>query len=182
MTSYNTPLVRQSGNRLITTSLAISQHFGKKHKNVLQAIERLDCSPEFNGLNFQPVSYLAGNGEKRPMYEVTRDGFTFLCMGFTGKHAAQWKERYIAAFNALEQQRQPENRLLDTPTVMRRELLSARPQWRAIAGYMRLGLKNAEIARLIQRSPKTVRQHQRRMAACGVLPQRTPQQLGFDYE
>jgi phage regulator Rha-like protein len=36
------------------------------------------------------------------MYYVTRDGFSFLAMGFTGKKAAQWKEKYIAAFNAME--------------------------------------------------------------------------------
>jgi phage regulator Rha-like protein len=36
------------------------------------------------------------------MYYVTRDGFAFLAMGFTGKKAAQFKERYIAAFNAME--------------------------------------------------------------------------------
>jgi Rha family phage regulatory protein len=28
-------------------------------------------------------------------YEITRDGFTFLAMGFTGKKAAQLKEMYI---------------------------------------------------------------------------------------
>lgn len=38
------------------------------------------------------------------MYEITRDGFVFLCMGFTGSAAAQWKEKYIAAFNQMEAQ------------------------------------------------------------------------------
>ena len=26
----------------------------------------------------------------------------FLCMGFTGKKAGEWKEKYIAAFNEME--------------------------------------------------------------------------------
>ncbi|MGI9701007.1 Rha family transcriptional regulator [Pseudomonas aeruginosa] len=41
---------------------------------------------------------------------MTRDGFTFLCMGFTGEEAARWKEAYINAFNKMEQAliRQPE--------------------------------------------------------------------------
>lgn len=103
MTSYKEPMVRRSGSRLITTSLAVSHHFAKKHKNVIQAIENLDCSKEFNELNFKPVTYQGGNGEKRPAYEITRDGFMFLCMGFTGAAAAQWKEKYIAAFNALDE-------------------------------------------------------------------------------
>lgn len=89
MTSYKEPMVRRSGNRLITTSLAVSHHFGKKHKHVLEAIKTLECSKEFNETNFRPVTYQGGNGEKRPAYEITRDGFMFLCMGFTGAAAAQ---------------------------------------------------------------------------------------------
>lgn len=42
-------------------------------------------------------------GEKRPMYYLTRDGFTFLAMGFTGRVAAQFKEAYINAFNEMEE-------------------------------------------------------------------------------
>lgn len=104
MTSYKEPLVRLSGNRLITTSLAVSNHFQRNHKDVLSAIRSLDCSPEFNKRNFTPITYTDGRGRQKPAYEITRDGFSFLCMGFTGRAAAQWKEKYIAAFNALEQQ------------------------------------------------------------------------------
>ena len=96
------PLVHQAGDRLFVTSQEISHRFGKQHKDVLRAIRELDCTPEFNQRNFAPVEYRDGKGEKRPSYEITRDGFVFLCMGFTGHQAALWKERYIAAFNALE--------------------------------------------------------------------------------
>ncbi|EMT6010553.1 TIGR03761 family integrating conjugative element protein [Pseudomonas aeruginosa] len=34
---------------------------------------------------------------------ATRDGFTLLCMGFTGKEAMHWKVAYINAFNKMEQ-------------------------------------------------------------------------------
>lgn len=95
-------LVHQSGDRLIVTTLEISNRFGRQHKNVLQAIENIECSQEFKRLNFQPVKYTDGKGEKRAAYELTRDGFTFLCMGFTGSQAAIWKERYIEAFNQME--------------------------------------------------------------------------------
>ena len=88
--------------QITTTSLQIAEHFGKRHKNVMQAIANLECSPEFNRLNFQPVEYLDAKGEKRPCYRITRDGFVFLAMGFTGKEAAQWKEAYITAFNKME--------------------------------------------------------------------------------
>ena len=102
----NKPLVSLSGNRLITTSLAVSQHFERKHKDVLRSIEQLDCSEEFAQRNFAPCSYSDGNQRKRPMYEITRDGFMFLCMGFTGAQAAKWKESYIKVFNHMEQQLQ----------------------------------------------------------------------------
>lgn len=32
---------------------------------------------------------------------MTHDGFTLLVMGFTGKVAMAWKEKYIWAFNAM---------------------------------------------------------------------------------
>ena len=84
-----------------TTSLAIAERFGKLHKNVLRAIETLECSERFQRLNFEPVTYKGGNGELRPMYAITKNGFAFLVMGFTGKEAAAWKERYIEAFDAM---------------------------------------------------------------------------------
>ncbi len=107
MTSYKEPLVRLSGDRLITTSLAISHHFNKKHQHILEAIRNLECSPEFGASNFRLSSYTTSQGKQLPMYEITRDGFSFLCMGFTGAVAAAWKEKYIAAFNALEARQQP---------------------------------------------------------------------------
>lgn len=88
--------------QITTTSLQIAEHFGKRHKNVMQAIANLECSPEFTGLNFQPSEYTDATGRKLPCYRITRDGFVFLAMGFTGKEAAQWKEAYITAFNKME--------------------------------------------------------------------------------
>ncbi len=98
----NKPLVSLSGNRLITTSLAISQHFDRKHQHILRAIDQLECSPEFAQSNFGRSSYSDGNQRKRPMHEITRDGFVYLCMGFTGAKADKWKEAYINTFNAME--------------------------------------------------------------------------------
>lgn len=95
-------LIHQSGDKLFVTSLEISDRFHRKHKNVIQAIENLDCSQKFNRLNFQPISYNDGYNRPQRAYEITRDGFVFLCMGFTGSQAALWKERYIEAFNQME--------------------------------------------------------------------------------
>ncbi|SDF96602.1 Rha family transcriptional regulator [Desulfovibrio legallii] len=99
-------IVQIDDDEMFTTSLIIAEAFEKEHKNVLQAIENLECSPEFHRLNFQPMVYEAeiGSGAKRefPAYRLTRDGFAFLAMGFTGKKAAAWKEKFLEAFNAME--------------------------------------------------------------------------------
>lgn len=107
------PEVRVSHGLLWTTSLNIAQVFGKQHKNVLDAIKRLDCSEEFARLNFKPGSYHDANNQSRPLYDVSRDGFFFLVMGFTGKEAARWKEAYIAAFNRLAEELAAARREMD---------------------------------------------------------------------
>lgn len=108
--SSNTPAIRPHveivNGQSVTNSFKIAEHFGKQHKNVIQAIEILDCSPEFRRLNFQPTSAPVpmprGGVRHIKAYSITRDGFTFLAMGFTGAKAAQWKEAYIDAFNRME--------------------------------------------------------------------------------
>ena len=99
-----TPEIQVVHDRIMTTSLAVSKTFGKDHKNVLQSIQNLDCPQNFNALNFQPVEYTDAKGEKRPMYLITRDGFTILAMGFTGKKAMEFKIKYIEAFNRMDEE------------------------------------------------------------------------------
>lgn len=96
-------LIEVKNGQAVTSSLVVAEYFGKAHKDVLRAIKSLDCSGLFNQRNFAPVEYVDKKGEKRPMYYLTRDGFTFLVMGFTGKVAAQFKEAYINAFNEMEE-------------------------------------------------------------------------------
>ncbi len=98
------PVVVVSNNKITTTSKNIADVFGKKHKDVLEAIRALDLPVEFNGRNFAPVEYRDAKGEKRPMIEMTRDGFTILVMGFTGPKAMKFKLAYIEAFNKMEQE------------------------------------------------------------------------------
>lgn len=95
-------LVHQNGEKLFVTSLDISNRFGKRHDNVLRDIETLGCSPEFRRLNFEEITYNDGRQRLQRAFNITRDGFVFLCMGFTGPQAALWKERYITAFNQME--------------------------------------------------------------------------------
>lgn len=95
-------IVTIDGDHLTTTTRIVAEFFGRKHHNVLQSVERLDCSPVFRQLNFQLCPYLDPNGRPRTMYRLTRDGFVYLCMGFTGPEAGRWKEGFIAEFNRME--------------------------------------------------------------------------------
>ncbi|EJJ2955623.1 Rha family transcriptional regulator, partial [Escherichia coli] len=88
--------------KVVTSSLSVACYFRKQHKNVIQKIASLECSAEFTELNFQPSEYTDASGRKLPCYQITRDGFAFLAMGFTGKRAARFKEAYINAFNQME--------------------------------------------------------------------------------
>ena len=99
-------LVSVNDGKVVTTSLQVAEHFQRPHKDVLSSIRKLDCSPIFQELNFSLSFYhrqlLNGGYKKEPMYYLTRDGFTFLAMGVTGKIAARFKEAYINAFNEME--------------------------------------------------------------------------------
>ncbi len=94
--------------QVTTTSRQVAEHFGKRHDTVLRAIRNLECSPEFHAHNFAEMVMKTGIGSgavrNDPAYRITRDGFVFLAMGFTGKEAAQWKEAYITAFNKMEKE------------------------------------------------------------------------------
>ncbi|EAV8896099.1 transcriptional regulator [Salmonella enterica] len=103
------PEVTIENGRAVTTSVAVAEYFRKLHKNVIQKIETLECSPEFNRLNFKPVDYTDAKGEKRPAYQITKNGFVFLVMGFTGKKAAAFKEAYIAEFDRMENELRQQN-------------------------------------------------------------------------
>lgn len=87
----------------ITTSLIVAEAFEKEHKNVLRDIENLSCSGEFRRLNFEHTQYEhPQNHQTYHCYQITKDGFSFLVMGYTGERAGQFKEKFISEFNKRE--------------------------------------------------------------------------------
>lgn len=106
------PEITIHDNRPVTTSIAVANFFGKHHKDVLKKIRMLECSPTFTTANFCAVAITtqAGFDERETeAYEMTKDGFVFLVMGFTGKKAARFKEAYIAEFNRMEEEIRQKN-------------------------------------------------------------------------
>lgn len=89
----------------VVTSKQVADHFGKQHRNVLVDIKSLlSDSGEFGKLNFLLTTYISSQNKELPCYEMTRDGFTLLAMGYTGKDALLWKVKYIEAFNSMERE------------------------------------------------------------------------------
>ena len=89
---------------LTVSSLQVAKDFGKQHKHVLEAIENIKAENSAVISMFIESTYKAGTGKKYKCYEITRDGFSLLVMGFTGKKALEWKMKYIEAFNSMEKQ------------------------------------------------------------------------------
>lgn len=84
----------------ITTSLKVAEKFEKEHRHVLESIRNL--AAEKSAAKFFRETTYKNRGKKYPMYEMDRDGFSLLVMGFTGEKALKWKISYIEAFNAME--------------------------------------------------------------------------------
>ncbi len=89
-------------NQPMASSLLVAELFEKQHKNVLQSINELEIPDDFRQLNFQPSSYVNKQNKEQPSFNMTRDGFSLLAMGFTGKKAMEWKIKFLEAFNVME--------------------------------------------------------------------------------
>ena len=122
----------------VASSRQIAESFEKNHRDVLRAVDSLkEDVRNFAQMFFEtdtPDSY----GRPQRTYLMTRDGFTLLAMGFTGKAALAWKLKYIAAFNEMEKQ------LAQRPPLSRSELMAQA----LIAAHDELEHKNAQIAEL----------------------------------
>jgi Rha family phage regulatory protein len=123
--------VEINSGRPVTTSLAVAEIFEKRHDNVLQSIDEMECSPGFRALNFQESfrETPTGNGAVRRFrtVEMTKDGFTILAMGYTGAKAMAFKVAYIQRFNEMEAQLQASQPTLTDRLRSSRFLLSFDP-------------------------------------------------------
>jgi Rha family phage regulatory protein len=91
----------------VVSSRHVAENFSKRHDHVLRTISEITdpkngVSEKFIQSNFRQSNYKDSTGRKLPEYLMTRDGFSILVMGFTGKKAMQFKEAYINAFNQME--------------------------------------------------------------------------------
>ena len=169
-----TSLVRLENGQAITTSLQVAEYFDKQHKNIIQSINNLNLQldKEFNELNFQRVKYFDAKGEERTYYNLTRDAFTLLAMGFTGAKALQFKLAFLNAFNQLERQVIHQQTTLVHPnTKLKDKLMSQHLRYRQMYRYLQKELSQEEIARCMQISTRMVRMLYREMQELELLPE-----------
>lgn len=75
----------------------------KRHADVLRAVEKLcEINADVEMRWLKPAVYVDAQGKQRPFYELTKDGFTLLAMGFTGEKALAFKIAYIERFNRMD--------------------------------------------------------------------------------
>lgn len=151
----------------VTTSLKVAEIFGKQHRDVVRAMKNLACSEAFNVRNFAHVDYLDAKGENRQMFEITRDGFAFLVMGFTGEKAAQFKEAYIERFNEMEAVLK--EGLVKPLAQVESYWFARRPLWPLIRVRVLAGEAYRVIAEALQISRGRVARAVKSMIAVGLL-------------
>lgn len=184
--AYDIAIVEKSISRRedgepVTTSQHIAATFGKRHADVLRDIKVLDISDDFNRRNFALVEYKDQKGEIRPVYEITKNGFMFLAMGYKGEKAARLKELWIDAFDgmyvAVESQAAKIDELSSLlvkrmlrEEVLKKKILALSPYWERIYRYKERDLTHDETAMLIGKTPGFVYRSLKNMKALDIVP------------
>ena len=97
-------IMEQNREEILTAnSRDVAEHFEKQHKDVPESIRNLTAENSATKSMFIETSF-ESRGKFYPQYELTRDGFSLLVMGFTGSKALEWKLKYIEAFNEMERE------------------------------------------------------------------------------
>src|SRR5690606_19585992 len=102
------PIVFAKDGEVFANSRDVAAFFGKEHRSVLASIDNLlEQEPGLRLHHFMQTviereNPSGGGSIQSRGFDMDRDGFTLLAMGFTGGKALKWKLRYIEAFNALE--------------------------------------------------------------------------------
>ena len=138
-------------DEVFATSFQIAEVFEKNHANILRIINKLP-DDEFKSANFIKHSYIDKTGRVLPCYNLTRDGFSLLVMGFTGEKAYQWKIEFIKAFNMMEAELKRQGVIRYTDKIAELDAcakLEAKNHKNAVNGYRsQISRRNNQIATL----------------------------------
>lgn len=171
--STDTLITQTIDGQPAVTSKDVALRFQKKHKNVLQEIDRLRSilPPEVYGPNFQPIEEsvlipLSGGSRMTRAFLMTEEGFSLLAMGFTGKAAVLWKWQYIKAFRTLKElaftrqleiaQEEARQSLSQGAALALSLRPSEREQITRVIGYQKRGFSQSEMAAVMGIHRRTV--------------------------
>ncbi len=102
------PVLRAVGGKVLANSRDVAEAFEKQHAHVLRDIDALIGEAPTTASNFGASSYKDSTGRTLRAFDMDRDGFSLLAMGFTGSKALRFKLAYIASrasgaeFNRME--------------------------------------------------------------------------------
>jgi anti-repressor protein len=131
------PVVHTYGGKVSANSKDVAAFFKKQHAHVLRDIRNLGCSDAFRRSNFGSNEINDLTGTSTESVDMSKDGFTFLVMGYTGKDAAGYKEAYIGQFNAMEDALRNRPAIdLDSPDFLRSALLTYTEKVIALEGVV----------------------------------------------
>lgn len=113
----NEIILQNKDGQVLVSSRDIAEKFGKQHSSVLKTIygenrkgnhveglsDEILASGNPLTKYFIESSYV-NRGKDYKECLMTRDGFSLVVMGFTGKEATEWKLKYINAFNKMEEE------------------------------------------------------------------------------
>ncbi len=110
------PVLSIKDGNVVANSRDVADYFEKDVRHVHEAIRNLEKNArEFVSANFRPFKINDLTGVSVAHYDMTKDGFTLLAMGFTGERALKFKLAYIKQFNAMEDELR--NRSISAPYV-----------------------------------------------------------------
>lgn len=90
--------------QVVVSSKDVSEVYSKRHDQVLRDIRNIiEVVPEA-AHNFVECNYIGDNNKTLPMYEMDRQGFSMLVMGFNGRQAKEFTYKYTLAFEKMAKQ------------------------------------------------------------------------------
>lgn len=97
--------VMVAGNAVVTDTRKIAAAFNRRHDNVVAALRKMmrELDEPDRLLNFKECFDINGLANCKPerFWQMTKNGFLWLVMGFTGGRAMQIKVAYTKAFDRM---------------------------------------------------------------------------------
>lgn len=152
-------LVFIHNDRILTDSLIVAETFGKRHSDVLRDIKNLNCSAAFTERNFALSSYVDSTSRNLPKYFISQDGFTMLVMGYTGRKAMIFKERYINEFNRMKIELQEADKpsyMIDDPIKRAEQWIAERKQYEALEQQRKLDAPYTTFGKAVSNSRASI--------------------------